>query len=129
MTKLTIDLSAHYVVFIATEDGISVMLPTLPSMTDVESYEYSKYLEGFTHVVCHNTSVDEDGFVGIFQVHHTFSIYQCVALTPLLLAALDKKRITIIPYCATEGFKEGAMGKIDVDVLSESGYIELGSNA
>lgn len=120
MTKLTIDISAHYVYFIKPKDSdaLVVMLPVLPPLLDSTSYSYEKFLEAFSHAVCSCNAVDEDGFVGLFQVHHAFAVYQCVALMPLLKAALDAKKILVVPYCATEGYQQGNMRGANIATLS-----------
>lgn len=111
MTKLTIDISAHYVYFLQPKDTeeLVVMLPVLAPLMDLSSYSYETFLDSFSHAVCLCSSIDDDGFVGLFQVHHAFAVYQCVALTPLLQAALKAKEILVIPYCATEGYQPGEM--------------------
>lgn len=111
MTKLTIDISAHYVFFLQPNDteDIVVLLPVLAPLMDLTSYAYETFLDSFTHAVCACEAVDDDGFVGMFQVHHAFATYQCVALTPLLRASLNAKEVLVVPYCATEGYQEGNM--------------------
>lgn len=111
MSKLTIDISAHYVYFLQPKDTeeLVVMLPVLAPLMDLTSYSYETFLDAFSHAVCLCSSIDDDGFVGLFQVHHAFAVYQCVALTPLLQAALKAKEILVVPYCATEGYQAGDM--------------------
>ncbi len=118
--KLTIDISAHYVYFIQPKDTeeLVVMLPVLAPLMDLSSDEYTNFLDSFSHAVCLCSSIDDDGFVGLFQVHHNFAIYQCVALTPLLQAALKANVILLVPYCATEGYQKGNMRGARIPTLS-----------
>ena len=120
MSKLTIDISAHYVYFLQPKDTeeLVVMLPVLAPRMDLTSYSYETFLDAFSHAVCLCSSVDDDGFVGLFQVHHAFAVYQCVALTPLLKAALKAKDILVVPYCATEGYQAGDMRGAKISTLS-----------
>lgn len=120
MSKLTIDISAHYVYFLQPKDteDIVVMLPVLAPLMDLTSYSYETFLDAFSHAVCLCSSIDDDGFVGLFQVHHAFAVYQCVALTPLLHAALKAKNILVVPYCATEGYQAGDMRGAKIPTLS-----------
>ena len=120
MSKLTIDISAHYVYFLQPKDteDIVVMLPVLAPLMDLTSYSYETFLDAFSHAVCLCSSIDDDGFVGLFQVHHAFAVYQCVALTPLLRAALSAKEILVVPYCATEGYQAGDMRGAKIKTLA-----------
>lgn len=122
MTKLTIDISAHYVYFIKPNDGneLVVMLPVLAPLMDLTSYAYETFLDAFSHATCLCNAVDDDGFVGLFQVHHAFAVYQCVALMPLLEAALKAKDIFIVPYCPTEGYTQGDMRGAKISTLAYS---------
>ena len=45
-------------------------------------------------------------------------MYQCVALTPLLEAALKAKEILVVPYCAKEGYQEGNMRGAKIPALN-----------
>lgn len=119
MSRLTIDISAHYVYFLQPKDTeeLVVMLPVLAPLMDLTSYSYETFLDAFSHAVCLCNPVDDDGFVGIFQVHHAFAVYQCVALTPLLQAALKAKEILVVPYCATEGYQAGDMRGAKIPTL------------
>jgi len=98
--------------------GVVILFPVLPPLTDISSTEYQAYLNSFEHAVCKQYSLDEDGFVGILQIHHLFGIYQCAMLSPILNALLDQKTIKIVPYCATEGFHDGLMGCVNLEVLN-----------
>lgn len=120
MTKLTIDISAHYVYFLqpADSDKLVVLLPVLAPMMDLTSYSYETFLDSFSHAVCLCSAIDDDGFVGLFQVHHAFAVYQCVALTPLLQAALKAKEILVVPYCASEGYQAGDMRGASIPALA-----------
>ena len=119
MTTLTIDISAHYVYFIKPNDSddLVVMLPVLAPLMDLTSYSYEKFLDSFSYAVCSCNAVDDDGFVGLFQVHNPFAVYQCVALMPLLQAALKAKEILVVPYCATEGYQKGNMRGAKISTL------------
>ena len=121
MTKLIIDISAHYVFFLQPKNSteILVLLPVLAPMRNMQPSSYTNFLESFTHAVANHHHVDEDGFVGLFQIHHELAVYQFVALTPLLNASLKAKSIMVVPYCAAEGYPgEDAKG-VYVEVLSQ----------
>ena len=120
MSRLTIDISAHYVYFVQPKDTeeLVVLLPVLAPLMDLTSYSYETFLDAFSHAVCLCNSLDDDGFVGMFQVHHAFAVYQCVALTPLLEAALKAKEILVVPYCAKEGYQEGNMRGAKIPALN-----------
>lgn len=120
MSRLTIDISAHYVYFVQPKDTeeLVVLLPVLAPLMDLSSYSYETFLDAFSHAVCLCSSLDDDGYVGLFQVHHAFAVYQCVALTPLLEAALKAKEILVVPYCAKEGYQEGNMRGAKIPALA-----------
>ena len=111
MSRLTINISAHYVYFVQPIDTekLVILLPVLAPLMDLTGNAYGDFLDGFAYAVCLCDPVDDDGFVGTFQVHHASAIYQCVALMPLLQTALKAKVVLVVPYCANEGYQVGSM--------------------
>lgn len=115
--SLVIDLAADYVFFVQNpvDAGLVILLPVLPPRMDLDSYGYAEFLGAFHRMICGN-AIDDDGFVGVVRIEHAFATYQFVVLAPLEQAALDAGVVTVIPYCATEGFREDPMAGADIPV-------------
>ena len=115
--NLVIDLVSDYVFFIQDprNESLVILLPVLPPRMNLDSTGYQEFLDAFYRMTCRST-IDDDGFVGVACIEHAFATYQFAVLAPLEQAALDAGVVTIIPYCATEGFREEPMGGADIPV-------------
>ena len=114
---LVIDLVSDYVFFVQDprDESLVILLPVLPPRTNLDNHGYQEFLDAFHRMTCRST-IDDDGFVGVASIEHAFATYQFAVLVPLEQAALDAGVVTIVPYCATEGFREEPMGGADIPV-------------